>query len=369
MGKPWAPWSNGIDLSDRQWNEFRRFIPLLFGGAAAFGLVSQGVRRFFAKRFPLERYECSVDTKRDATNPPLSDLAYQGQIYFYCLINFGAAYFLHGNDAIYLTLIALANFAIGRLGGASRATIPLTWIFNCAVLYQLEMTDGFRGYLEQYAGLSSLVKTNHGLIPLSTYWKMTMLRNIAFNCDFVWMKRQRKLQIDVNSGRFNALMVAQEEHRPSQDYSLSGYFAYTYYLPLFIAGPILSFNAFSAQVRQSQSTISARMLGKMIVQLVLMLFMFELSLHYVYYHAFNEFDLWKHRLNPMDVALTGFLTLNFMYTKFTIIWRIFRVWALLDGIDTPENMLRCVNNNHTFAGFWRSWHGSFNKVGCVFFFF
>ena len=157
-------------------------------------------------------------------------------------------------------------------------------------------------------------------------------------------------------------MIAQEVHRPLKEYSLWAFFAYTLYLPLFLAGPIISFNAFSAQVRQSQNTYSVKDVARMLVKVLVIIFCLEVALHYVYYHAFNEYHLWKYRLNPVDVALTGFITLNFMYTKFTIIWRLFRVWALWDGIDTQENMLRCVNNNNTFAGFWRSWHASFNKV-------
>lgn len=43
-----------------------------------------------------------------------------------------------------------------------------------------------------------------------------------------------------------------------------------------------------------------------------------------------------------------------------VIWRFFRLWALLDGIDTPENMVRCMANNYSTLGFWRSWHRSYN---------
>ena len=57
----------------------------------------------------------------------------------------------------------------------------------------------------------------------------------------------------------------------------------------------------------------------------------------------------------------GFVTLNFMYLKFLSIWRLFRCWALADGMDPPENMRRCVNNNYSFAGFWRAWHASLNR--------
>eukprot|EP00163_Fabomonas_tropica_P012752 TRINITY_DN2410_c0_g1_i1.p1 TRINITY_DN2410_c0_g1~~TRINITY_DN2410_c0_g1_i1.p1 ORF type:complete len:126 (-),score=7.29 TRINITY_DN2410_c0_g1_i1:375-752(-) len=59
--------------------------------------------------------------------------------------------------------------------------------------------------------------------------------------------------------------------------------------------------------------------------------------------------------------MCGYLVLNFMWFKFLLIWRFFRLWGLCDGIDTTDNMERCVNNNMTFTGFWRGWHCSFNK--------
>lgn len=41
-------------------------------------------------------------------------------------------------------------------------------------------------------------------------------------------------------------------------------------------------------------------------------------------------------------------------------WRFFRLWALAGGIDPPENMVRCMVNNYSALGFWRSWHRSYN---------
>ncbi len=32
--------------------------------------------------------------------------------------------------------------------------------------------------------------------------------------------------------------------------------------------------------------------------------------------------------------------------QFLVIWRFFRMWALVDGIQVPENMLRCICNNY-----------------------
>ena len=32
----------------------------------------------------------------------------------------------------------------------------------------------------------------------------------------------------------------------------------------------------------------------------------------------------------------------------------------MDGVDPPENMVRCMANNYSPLGFWRSWHRSYN---------
>ena len=32
----------------------------------------------------------------------------------------------------------------------------------------------------------------------------------------------------------------------------------------------------------------------------------------------------------------------------------------MDGLDPPENMVRCMANNYSPLGFWRSWHRSYN---------
>jgi D-alanyl-lipoteichoic acid acyltransferase DltB (MBOAT superfamily) len=50
-----------------------------------------------------------------------------------------------------------------------------------------------------------------------------------------------------------------------------------------------------------------------------------------------------------------------IWLKLLLPWRFFRLWALVDGIDPPENMVRCVSNNYSVFAFWRGWHRSFNR--------
>ena len=53
--------------------------------------------------------------------------------------------------------------------------------------------------------------------------------------------------------------------------------------------------------------------------------------------------------------------LAFIWLKFCVIWRTYRLWALLDGVDTYENMCRCIFVEYSVEYFWKSWHRSFNR--------
>lgn len=66
-------------------------------------------------------------------------------------------------------------------------------------------------------------------------------------------------------------------------------------------------------------------------------------------------------LGPRLGAAAVFLTLNMMWLKFLVIWRVGSVWALAEGIEAPENMRRALCNHFSISGFWRCWHSSFNR--------
>ena len=66
-------------------------------------------------------------------------------------------------------------------------------------------------------------------------------------------------------------------------------------------------------------------------------------------------------LSPVSLLGVSYLLLLAMWLKFLLIWRFFRLWAMLDGMCVPENMTRCMSNNHSLSQFWRGWHASFNQ--------
>lgn len=95
--------------------------------------------------------------------------------------------------------------------------------------------------------------------------------------------------------------------------------------------------------------------GRLIFSLVTM----EFVNHYMYMVAISKTQAWDDD-TILQIAMIALFNLVLIWLKLLIIWRFFRLWALLDGIEAPENMIRCVTNNYSALGFWRSWHKSFN---------
>lgn len=144
-----------------------------------------------------------------------------------------------------------------------------------------------------------------------------------------------------------------------KQYNIVNQFAYLLYAPLLIAGPVVTFNDYLCQ---SQRSLPNSMKFK-VVYLLRFLFCFltmEVLLHYTYVVALSKFKAWE-GLSSYQISMIGLFNLNLVWLKLLIPWRFFRLWSLMDNIDPPENMLRCMNNNFSALQFWRSWHRSFNK--------
>ena len=58
--------------------------------------------------------------------------------------------------------------------------------------------------------------------------------------------------------------------------------------------------------------------------------------------------------------MLAYFSMHHVWLKLLLPWRLFRLWALVDGLDPPENMLRCMSDVYSPLAFWRGWHRSFN---------
>jgi len=147
----------------------------------------------------------------------------------------------------------------------------------------------------------------------------------------------------------------------NEDFSFRNYVAYAIYAPLYIAGPILTFNDYISQAKFRSATIETGRTIRYAARFLLVLVAMEVILHIVYVNAISlAYPDWS-TYTAAQLSILSFLNLHIIWLKLLLPWRLFRLWALVDGIDPPENMARCVANNFSPKLFWRAWHRSYNR--------
>ncbi len=170
--------------------------------------------------------------------------------------------------------------------------------------------------------------------------------------------RQKKKQLDpANLSERDRISLPA---KPS-DYSFRNYLSYTLYTPLYLAGPIITFNDFISQQRFRLPSISPERTLLYGIRFFIIVLCMEVMLHYAYAVAISKAQPAWEVYTPLQVSMLGYFNLHIIWLKLLIPWRLFRLWALIDGIDAPENMVRCASDNYSTMAFWRSWHRSFNR--------
>eukprot|EP01048_Picozoa_sp_COSAG05_P021063 COSAG05_NODE_3764_length_1851_cov_1.150685_1_plen_564_part_00 len=128
-------------------------------------------------------------------------------------------------------------------------------------------------------------------------------------------------------------------------FGLVEFWAYVFYLPTLLAGPILPFAAFYSQTQRPQTAHSASAIAWYAGGGVIGLSMMEVLTHAAPVMAVASSGAHT-QLALLPVMCFCFVLLKAMWLKFWLIWRFFRLWALLDGVETPENMGRCMSDNY-----------------------
>jgi D-alanyl-lipoteichoic acid acyltransferase DltB (MBOAT superfamily) len=139
------------------------------------------------------------------------------------------------------------------------------------------------------------------------------------------------------------------------------YVAYVLYSPLYLTGPILTFNDYISQQRHPSPAVTPTRTLLYGIRFCLTVLCMELVLHYIYAVAISQAGPDWSLYTPGQLSMLGYFNLHIIWLKLLIPWRFFRLWALLDGMDPPENMVRCMSNNFSALAFWRAWHRSFNR--------
>ncbi|KAK2076928.1 hypothetical protein QBZ16_005156 [Prototheca wickerhamii] len=252
----------------------------------------------------------------------------------------------------------------------TRGKEPLIiWTFHLASFVVVRLTDGFRGLDPGGAW--------RGPLRWEICYNLTMLRLLSYSLDLCADMRSGKCAED---GKLIQRPPASGRERrrtplpnPEQDYGLLNYLAYIFYPPLYLAGPILPFRDYAWQRRAQRlpgrappEAPTSAAVWRYAARLGADLACLELLTHVLFFNSLakhrigSRYAAYGLRHDALTVMLTGWWVLTFMWLKFATIWRLFRLAALLDGVEAPENMPRCFANNYDVEGFWKSWHSSFN---------
>ena len=312
----------------------------------------------------------------------------------------GFLFFLHGSGAVFVVALALGGFLAARAGAAlekkhARAGLCLVWVYNLATLMAVFMAPaGFWSFRTVHRGLAFL-DSWRGMVGFMQSYRIQILRQISFGVDCIWadgtLQGLRRAARDRGPALFELQPTASIQDREEKDYkfrsqvggaeapsgfagggtgrwgSVWEYLGYMFYPPLYLTGPIMSYNAFQSYRTWPQKVYSARDLlgyGAFVFGLCGVL---EVWNHIIFASLFTTNEMWQWKNAPglgigsKEIMAMSFLVLAFMWAKFTVIWGIARFFALLDGVAPPENMRRFFADNHTVTEFWKNWHASFNR--------
>lgn len=309
----------------------------------------------------------------------------------------------HGFNSIRILLHMMVMFGIVHLGKRQRkvATI-LTWVYGISTLF---INDKFRnlplGNILPFLKPIDALNFKGIIARWDVFFNFTLLRLISYNLDYLerWDNQFKTLkkndtrtqgvdstleqklppirrmnssetslptiQEDGNNNNYDVELLVNERARlvaphHIQEYNLSNFISYVLYTPLFIAGPIITFNDYVYQSKNTLPSINKVRITKYTIRLALTILVMEFILHFAYVVAVSKTKAWEGD-TPFQISMIGLFNLNIIYLKLLIPWRLFRLWGLLDGMDTPENMIRFVDNNYSALAFWRAWHRSYNK--------
>lgn len=369
----WIP-GRKIDATDTQYRTFRENLPYL----TALLIFHPLLRRLY-NLVVYKVNDSALRTLRPTPEEADQRLNQRASFDFGFAIIYLLA--LHGVSVLKILAILYLNYQVATT--LPRKSVPVaTWVFNVGILFANDICKGYRfrdmaSFLWVVLSGGMIDESNSGLVNwgawLDSYgglmgrWEIlfniTVLRLISFNLDYYWSLDRRpnspvEKQLDPSSlsERDRVTVPAQ-----AKDYSFRNYVAYVIYAPLYLTGPIITFNDYISQLRYKSASLEMSRTIRYGVRFALTLLLMEVMLHYDYVQAIARFSPRWADYTAAQLCVLSYMNLHMIWLKLLLPWRFFRLWALTDGIDPPENMARCVSNNWSTLAFWRSWHRSFYR--------
>eukprot|EP00918_Siedleckia_nematoides_P091612 GHVU01201216.1.p1 GENE.GHVU01201216.1~~GHVU01201216.1.p1 ORF type:complete len:555 (+),score=21.44 GHVU01201216.1:83-1747(+) len=329
------------DLSDHQWRNTRgSYLYFLY---ALSGHCSLG--------FLFSRFVSSKERYR---------------IWYELVVGLAGGVLLHGYALIIVLGICTIFFLVGRLSFSRvqlvRKAVPLlSFALPITIFMAMHWDNGW-----QFASLSpslAFMDRFRGLYRWNVCFNIMALKLISFNMDLYWSATHRppaRLKPDQDA---HCYLNRMESNLPTSAYDPVAFLAYAFYVPLYVAGPTLTFNAWKSYMASPQTTYDWKYIVTYALRLLGAMFLMELLTHNVYSSALLRKEAnndIRNGLSPAELAAVAVCNMGFLFLKFLILWRFARLWSLLRGVDSPENMGFCIYTiAFSIQSFWRHWHKSF----------
>ena len=337
-----SPWIAGwkADVNDGQLKSFREGLPVLLVTAIAL-----------------------IVGKKVLTN----EKAVKSSLQFYAITGPASMVYLHGFGIIYLFTWLFANFLFAKICRGKRLFPLIVWGVNLSFLV---LTEYYEGYGFKWLGLESLERLYHPDMSWHRTSNLCFLKLISYLMDSHWAElglltstmEKHKVKCQDCSPTVDCLRYRQDNH--VEDYGALAFTGYLTYFPLYLAGQTLSYNAWRSQVQRPQQTYNLHSKLMYLFRLLFAYLLLELYVHFLYLPAIannpRNKRLWG-SFSSYELAISSYLILMWIWLKFLVIWRFFRLWAICDGIESPENMGRCITSTYCIEEFWRMWHRAFNQ--------
>jgi D-alanyl-lipoteichoic acid acyltransferase DltB (MBOAT superfamily) len=233
--QPWLV-SGQVDVSDYQWREFRASTPILAAAMGGFVICSRAVQ---------------------ATAP-------QHRVLFYLVFALVLLAVLHGACLLYVLALSLAGYYLAKATAQQPYGLVIVWAWHCSTFLLIRAFEGFPFKLLG-PGFAALDQ-HRGMLRWHIHYNLLLLRMLSFAADYRWQLQRKpgrvKLPPDTPPSPKQDLRIRTELWQdPSAYNSLLIYLAYLLYPPLYIAGPISTFNAFASQMAAPAASITPKSVG------------------------------------------------------------------------------------------------------------
>ena len=340
LQKGWL-FNRHIDNSDAQYGSFRSNIRILIPAMLLFLFASHYTRRH------------STDSRT----------------HFSILFSLVFLFVMNGTGTIKILILITIAFHLIKYFRDSKLNPIFIWLFCILTLFS---NDYFNGYKFAWINLPFLDKNTGLQSKWYQPYNFVILRIISFGFDYYWSLLPQQSEFEILRDHVRSCDECSEsimtrceririqESLVDSDYNFYNFVCYVLYVPLYVAGPIISFNDFISQMKHSSTIIDYKSTFIYALRWIGAFLLMEIMQHLFYVVAISKAQAWDN-FTPFQISCIGYFSLKFIWLKLLIIWRFFRLWAMSDGIITTENMQRCMSNNYSASGFWRSWHRSFNR--------